>query len=74
MLSGESWAGSTAKHELYTQADLPKLGVLLRTLDASNTVTAINVYKTVAVPHLTSIGKVCRNELKILDGEITKLL
>jgi len=66
--------GGSVTQELYVRANMPNLGVLLRTLDASPTVTRITVCKTLAVPELAKLQKMNRKSLNISEKEITKVL
>lgn len=73
LLSGESWAGDTIVQDIYMRANMPDLGVFLRTLDASNTVQGITVFKTLTIPDLTKIVKMTREDLHIQNNEMLKV-
>jgi hypothetical protein len=73
LLSGESWAGDTIVQDIYMRANMPDLGVFLRTLDSSNTVLGITVFKTLTIPDLTKIVKMTREDLHIQNNEMLKV-
>jgi len=73
LLSGESWSGDTIVQDIYMRANIPDLGVFLRTLDASNTVQGITVFKTLTIPDLTKIVKMTREDLHIQNNEMLKV-
>jgi len=72
-LQENSWSGNAVTQDLYTSANMPDLGVLLRMLDASPTVTGINVYRTITVPDLTKLQKMTRADLNIQEKDLVKV-
>ena len=72
-LQENSWSGSTVTQDLYVKSNMPDLGVFLRTLDASNTVQGITVFKTLTIPDLTKIVKMTREDLHIQNNEMLKV-
>jgi hypothetical protein len=72
-LQENNWSGSAVTQNLYTSANMPDLGVLLRVLDASPTVTGITVYRTITVPELTKLRQMTREELNIQEKDLVKV-
>jgi hypothetical protein len=72
-LQENNWSGSAVTQNLYTSANMPDLGVLLRVLDASPTVTGITVHRTITVPDLTKLCQMTREELNIQEKDLVKV-
>ena len=72
-LQENNWSSNAATQDLYVQANTPDLGVLLRLLDASATVTEIKVCKTFTIPHLENLHYMTREELNIQEKDLIKI-
>ena len=72
-LQENSWSGSTVTQDLYVKSNMPDLGVLLHTLDASPAVTSIIVYRTMTLPCLEKLRQMTREELNIQEKDLVKV-
>lgn len=72
-LAGKSWSGDTILQDIFVQANMPNLGILLHTLDASDSVVGIAVFRTFVLPELTTLSKMTREDLHIQNNEMMKV-
>lgn len=71
--AGESWSGATITYSLTVQASLPNLTVLLKTLNTSENVIFLSVYRTTTMSPITKLAKMTRIELGLVGDDLPKL-
>ena len=73
-LQADTWSGNVVTQKLYLKSNLPDLGVLLHTLDASKTVMSLTVHRMMTIPTLTKLCQMTREELNIQEKEMVKVI